>query len=173
MPASCASSGVAGAIARPSSMIRPASGDSTPVSSLISVDLPAPFWPISAWISPARSTSPAPSSATVAPKRLHRPSACSTTPLIAASVLSVGQFGGGLVPGEHAFLHHDAFRHGRAGMHIMDELRQLRPQQRVAFDRGVELARLHGLEGAAHAIDGDDVDVLTRLQTCLFDRLDG
>ena len=32
----------------------PASGGYTPVSSLISVDLPAPFWPIRAWTSPAK-----------------------------------------------------------------------------------------------------------------------
>src|SRR6478609_6436658 len=173
MPERCASSGVAGAIARPSSMIRPASGDSTPVSSLISVDLPAPFWPISAWISPARSKSPAPSSAMVAPKRLHRPSACSTTPLIAASVLAVGQFGSGLVPGKHAFLHHDAPGHGSTGVHVVDEPRQLRAQQRIAFYGGIELARLHRLKGPAHAVDGDDVDVFTRLQAGLLDRLDG
>src|SRR6478735_3725070 len=120
MPSFCAASGDRGQTGVPASSIWPRVGSITPVSTLISVDLPAPFWPISAWISPGRRRSPAPSSATVAPKRLHRPSACSTTPLIAASVLSVGQFGGGLVPGEHAFLHHDAFRHGRAGMHIMD-----------------------------------------------------
>src|SRR5690606_15399784 len=176
MPACCACSGGAGAIGRPSSATVPASGRSTPVSNLIRVDLPAPFCPISAWISPARSARPAPSSATVAPKRLHRPCAWSTRLIapsptepaaragpvaacasgdsgawVAGAALAVGQFGRGLVLGEHALLHHRAPGHFAPGVHVADQLRQLRAEQRVAFDRGVELAGLHRLERAAHA----------------------
>src|SRR5690606_18782557 len=189
MPSRCASSGLDGAIGRPSSSTVPASGRSTPVSSLISVDLPAPFWPISAWISPARRHRPAPSSATVAPKRLRRPCACSTwltatSPADAAaragtgpacgsgdsdasgpgSVLAVGQFGLGLVLGEHALLHHHAPGHFAPGVHVADQLRQPRAEQRVAFDRGVELAGLHRLERAAHAVGRPDAGVAAGLE---------
>src|SRR5690606_986820 len=197
MPSRCASSGLDGAIGRPSSSTVPASGRSTPVSSLISVDLPAPFWPISAWISPARRHRPAPSSATVAPQRLRRPCACSTwltatSPADAAaragtgpacgsgdsdasgpgSVLAGGQFGLGLVLGEHALLDHHAPGHFAPGVHVADQLRQLRAEQRVAFDRGVELAGLHRLERAAHAVDRHDADVGARPEAGFFDRLD-
>ncbi len=52
MPSFCASSGDAGRIGKSSSRISPPDEASTPVSTLMSVDLPAPFCPIKAWISP-------------------------------------------------------------------------------------------------------------------------
>src|SRR5690606_3062708 len=132
MPRAWASSGVVGATGAPSSTMLPASGISTPVTSLIRVDLPAPFWPISAWISPARRVSPASARATVAPKRLRRPLAWSTTSFIrrpchrrrpgmpcgraSASVLAVGQLGGGLVAGEHTLFDHHPLWHLAAGV---------------------------------------------------------
>jgi hypothetical protein len=45
---------------------------------LINVDLPEPFWPTSAWISPGRMSSAAPISARVAPKVFDRPVIWST-----------------------------------------------------------------------------------------------
>ncbi len=58
-------------------------------------------------------------------------------------------------------------------MHIADQLRELRTEQRIALHRGVQLAGLHGFEGTAHAVDGNDADVLAGLQSSLFDGLDG
>src|SRR3954464_9370465 len=55
-PASCAACGEGKATSRPSNSIRPESFAYTPVSTLIKVDLPAPFCPISACTSP-RATS--------------------------------------------------------------------------------------------------------------------
>ena len=52
---------------RPEIAIVPASGRTTPVSSLTRVDLPAPFAPSNAWISPGSTTSVAERSATTAP----------------------------------------------------------------------------------------------------------
>src|SRR5262245_12379347 len=54
------------------SSILPASARTIPPSTLIRVDLPAPFSPRSAWISPARRSKETPSSAATPPKRLVR-----------------------------------------------------------------------------------------------------
>ncbi len=54
MPSCCASCGEAGRISRPSSVIVPVCVAQAPVSTRISEDLPAPFWPSSACTSPAR-----------------------------------------------------------------------------------------------------------------------
>jgi hypothetical protein len=45
---------------------------------LISVDLPEPFWPTSAWISPGLMSSDASISARVAPKVFDSPAICRT-----------------------------------------------------------------------------------------------
>src|SRR3982751_6416117 len=52
MPARCASAGDLNATARPSKTMLPRSALYAPVRILISVDLPAPFWPMSARTSP-------------------------------------------------------------------------------------------------------------------------
>src|SRR5213080_1883416 len=70
IPLSRASSGLAGAYARPSTSIVPASGLISPASTFINVLLPAPFSPISACTSPFCKRRFTPSSATVGPKRL-------------------------------------------------------------------------------------------------------
>src|SRR5438876_11572587 len=70
IPLSRASSGLAGAYARPSTSIVPASGLIRPASTFINVLLPAPFSPISACTSPFCKRRFTPSSATVGPKRL-------------------------------------------------------------------------------------------------------
>ena len=62
---------------RPSSSIVPASGRTTPPSTLISVDFPAPFSPSRAWISPARSVKSTPSSAATPPNRFVIPRSAS------------------------------------------------------------------------------------------------
>src|SRR4029078_6242212 len=57
----------------PPSRPTPASRGNTPVTTLISVDLPAPFSPSSAWISPARSVKSTSCNARTAPKLLLIP----------------------------------------------------------------------------------------------------
>ena len=57
----------------PSNVIVPASGRSTPVRTLMSVDLPAPFSPTSAWISPAARSKSTPSRAWTPGKAFEMP----------------------------------------------------------------------------------------------------
>src|SRR2546429_751963 len=63
----------------------PPSGRCTPPRMQISVDLPAPFSPTTAWISPRATSKSTPSSATVAPNRLVTPSALAAGWLIASA----------------------------------------------------------------------------------------
>ena len=53
MPTALASCGDANRTARPSKVITPASGWTTPATTLMRVDLPAPFSPSTAWIDDA------------------------------------------------------------------------------------------------------------------------
>ena len=66
----------------PSSSTRPSSGWTRPISTFISVDLPAPFSPSTPCTSPARKTRSTPSHATTAPYRLV--TCCSSTTLVVA-----------------------------------------------------------------------------------------
>ena len=59
------------------------SGWTTPVMILMSVDLPAPFSPSRAWISPGMSASETSSSAWISPNRLETPRISITGLLIA------------------------------------------------------------------------------------------
>src|SRR5262245_38534482 len=85
MPAAMASWGLAKWHSFPSRRITPRSGRWTPPRMRISVDLPAPFSPTTAWISPYATSKSTPSSATVAPNRLLMPSALTAGPLIAST----------------------------------------------------------------------------------------
>src|SRR5277367_4277501 len=71
MPLPRASSGPLGANGFPSNSIAPESACNAPLITFMSVLFPAPFSPMSACTSPARSSKPTPSSATVAPKLLR------------------------------------------------------------------------------------------------------
>src|SRR5580692_1188911 len=73
MPWPMASCGVASATGWPSQYTSPPERIWTPVSSLISVDLPAPFSPTIAWISPFSKIRSTLFSAWVAPNRLSSP----------------------------------------------------------------------------------------------------
>src|SRR4051812_5720991 len=90
----------------------PASGGYTPVRTLISVDLPAPFWPMSACTSPARNVSSTPASACTPGKARAMSRALSTiaAPSFIRSVLACLDELPGRVHGEHGFLDDDAFR---------------------------------------------------------------
>src|SRR4051812_31682180 len=59
---------------RPAKTTRPASGRKVPLTWWISVVLPAPFGPMTAWISPGRTSSETPSVTASPPKRLRNPS---------------------------------------------------------------------------------------------------
>ena len=68
----CAMAGEVIATGLPSRRISPLSGRRMPSMMFISVDLPAPFSPASAWISPLRSSKSTPRSARTGPKDLVR-----------------------------------------------------------------------------------------------------
>src|SRR5215470_4318546 len=63
----------------------PRSGRWTPPRMRINVDLPAPFSPTTAWISPNATSKSTPASATVAPNRLPMPSALTAGRVIAST----------------------------------------------------------------------------------------
>src|SRR5262245_133669 len=85
MPAAIASWGLVKWHSSPSRRTTPRSGRWTPPRMRISVDLPAPFSPTTAWISPNATSKSTPSSATVAPNRLLTPSALTAGPVIAST----------------------------------------------------------------------------------------
>src|SRR4051812_16538074 len=119
MPSSCACSGDCGATLRPSSSMLPASGAYTPVSTLIKVDLPAPFCPISACTSPARSVSSTPSSACTPGNAREMP--CARNTIAAWSIGSVLARLDVLLRrfhGEDLLIDHDALGDGAAGDHL-------------------------------------------------------
>ena len=70
-PAACAWTGCENETCSPSSSIVPPSGEYTPARTFIKVDLPAPFSPMTAWISPASHSRPTPWS-TSTPRKLFR-----------------------------------------------------------------------------------------------------
>src|SRR6185503_12599874 len=73
---------------------------------------------------------------------------------------------------EDRLLGDDAFRHRLTRDDILHRRHELRPEQRIALDGHVELARQHRFEGAPHAVDRNDEDFLPGLEPRLFDRLD-
>src|SRR5262245_17882903 len=185
MPSRSASSGEPGRIGTPSSSIVPASNAQTPVSTLMSVDLPAPFCPMSALTSPPRSVRSTPSSARTPGKLRPMPRACRTgraSALIAAScaagmsrstcsVTTLGKFLGRRLAREDTFLGDDALRHRRACDHVLHCCHELRAEQGAALDGDIELAGQHGLEGYLDGVDRHDGDVLARFQAGFLDRL--
>src|SRR5690349_6581068 len=90
MPACCACSGVAKRTGTPSWEISPASGWYMPVSTLIRVDLPAPFSPTRACTSPARAVKSTSDSARTPGKVLHSPVTVSISEGLAQVGLGVG-----------------------------------------------------------------------------------
>ena len=66
-PAAMAAAGSGKTTSRPSSIMRPLSGATTPAMTLMRVDLPAPFSPSTAWTRPAWTVSSASSSARTPP----------------------------------------------------------------------------------------------------------
>src|SRR6185503_17915106 len=75
IPSERARAGVMCGTARPATVSVPASGRSAPVMILMSVDLPAPFSPTSAWTSPGRRSNDTPRSARTPSKDFEMPAA--------------------------------------------------------------------------------------------------
>jgi hypothetical protein len=104
----------AGRMACPASASRRRRAGRRPVSTLISVLLPAPFSPISAWISPERTVKSTPDSACtpgnpfVRPENLQQRGVHGRGGAEPESVLAVRQGLGGLGLVVHAFVHADA-----------------------------------------------------------------
>src|SRR5688572_5213202 len=134
MPSSCACNGECGDTGWPESSMLPVSGAYRPVSTLISVDLPAPFCPMSACTSPARSVSSTPASACTPGKAREMSRALST---IALSFMAV-EFSVGLsvlarldvllrrFHREDLFFDHDAFGDGATRHHLGHRCHELR-----------------------------------------------
>ena len=74
IPARLAAAGVASTTGLPASSIVPASGFTTPAITLMSVDLPAPFSPRTAWMRPRAHSRRASASARTPPYRFEMPS---------------------------------------------------------------------------------------------------
>ena len=91
IPASMAARALVKLVGSPKRRTVPWSGRWMPVRILISVDLPAPFSPSSAWISPGRRTKSTSSRALTPGKLLDAPVTSSTGPLGAATVCSASR----------------------------------------------------------------------------------
>src|SRR5687768_15214767 len=135
MPSRCASSVEVGFIGSPPRARSPACSDSTPVSTLIKVDLPAPFCPISAWTSPARKLKSTPSSAglpeytCVMPRAVSRGAGALTSATMVGSVLALREFLRGHFHREHRLLGDDASRNLLAGGDVLHRGHELGTQQ--------------------------------------------
>src|ERR1041384_4715540 len=145
----------------PPRVMRPASGVWMPVSTLISVDLPAPFSPTSAWISPRSSEKFTSSRARTPAKVLVKPATSITGPAdgsVGIGELLLGVRGVVLVVGDH-----DVLRDLVALAELLQRVERERPEPRVRLDhRGVAAVR-DQLHVVARAVDGHDLDVLAGL----------
>src|SRR5215211_6408060 len=148
---------------RPSRVIRPASRRYAPVRILIRVDLPAPFWPMTACTSPRPTASEAPSRARTPGKALLIPSIWRS----GAGAL-IGSVGGGdvlLGVGRvEELVGVDDLGGDRLPARVCrGGLGRLGPEPRVALDAGAELAVHDRLQGRPLAVDRDQGHVLARL----------
>src|SRR4051794_17061413 len=89
MPRAARLAGPSREITRPANAIVPASGRSSPARAETSVVLPAPFGPMTAWISPGMTESVTSASAGSPPNRLLSPDIASSASAIAVPALAV------------------------------------------------------------------------------------
>src|SRR4029450_9915454 len=127
------------------------------------VDLPAPFWPMTAWTSPRPTVSEASSRARTPGKALVIPSIWRRG---AGAVM--GSVGGGDVllgvGGVEELVGVDDLRRDRlAGRVGQGRLGRLGPEPRVALDARAELAVHDRLQGGPLAVDRDQSHVLSPL----------
>src|SRR4029077_11793815 len=141
------------------SRIVPPSRGCTPVNTLINVLLPAPFSPMSAWTSPARTVKSTPCSAFTPGKVLARPRISSSAFGSVAmsvgktlSILAIGKFRRGLRHFEDALFDFRALGQLLLRHDGLDGVEQLRANERIAFNRAIQFAGRHRLERAAHAV---------------------
>src|SRR3954471_6156491 len=137
MPRRCACCGECSETSAPpfapsNSLMLPASGAHRPVRTLISVDLPAPFCPISACTSPARSARSTPASACPPGKARETPRASSTMGRSLIAPRSVLARLDVLLRGfhrEHLLVDQDALGDRLASDHLRDRGHELRSEQ--------------------------------------------
>ena len=79
----------------------------------------------------------------------------------------------GVIREENAFLGGHPLGHGLAVGHLQGQLQKLGAQQRIALNRGIQLAGDHRLKCPACSVDRYDLDIHARPETVRFDRLDG
>src|SRR3954452_13767479 len=158
MPPSWASWGPLKRTGRPSKTTSPASRSYTPVRILISVDLPAPFWPMSACTSPRRTSKAASRRAGTPLKALLIRVIDSKTSSPAIAPPSRRSLGGCSVAAR--------WRHGRCRGRRWSR----RPRQ-VRSEGGVEqLGRVLGVEDAVGVDEGDGRGLAARV---LLHRVEG
>src|SRR4051812_4884539 len=200
MPPSWASWGPLNRTDRPSKTTSPTSRSYTPVRILISVDLPAPFWPMSACTSPRRTSKPASRRAGTPLKALliRVIDSKTSSPAIAPPSRRSPRWlrgrrrgrrwsrrprrigsEGGVVQLRRVLGVEDAVgvdeRHGRAlaaGV-LRHRVEGLRTEARRALHRGVQLTLLDRRERVLLAVDAHELDVLARRLAGRLDRGDG
>src|ERR1041384_1428605 len=115
---------------RPARRTSPPSGWWMPVSTLMSVDLPAPFSPTRAWIEPRWRVKSTPSSA-LTPANAFVTPATSMTGSVGIGELLRGVGGVVLVVGDH-----DVLRDLLAGRELLQRVERERAEARVGLDHG-------------------------------------
>src|SRR3954447_9917279 len=180
MPARWATSGVANATSSPPKRTVPASRAYAPVSTLISVDLPAPFCPMRACTSAGAITSRAWRKAGTPPKALSTPcisssGADATSAVMVRDVMRsvpVGhvRLGVGLVVELVLDLHPG--RDLLALDVLLGRLAAHRAEEGAGLHRGAHLAGGDGGQRVAGAVDGDDGHVLSGLLAGRLERGD-
>src|SRR3954465_7155275 len=166
MPARWAASGVANATSSPPKRTVPGSRAYAPVRPLISVDLPAPFCPISACTSAGAMTRRAWRKAGTPPKALSTPrisssGAAGPSALMRSVPVGHARLGVGLVVELVLDLHPG--RDLLALDVLLGGLAAHRAEEGAGLHRGAHLARGDGGQRVAGAVDGDDGHVLSGL----------
>src|SRR4051812_27366672 len=146
----------------------------------MSVDFPAPFSPIRACTSPGNIRKSTPSSATTPGNSLRMPvisrtargSVITGRPRL-GSVLALRQGFLGLRLVELGLLRLDASGDLLACGDLLDQIHELRSEQRVALDDVVDLAVGQGRHAVLDRVDRDDLDVRTGLLARGLDGFDG
>src|SRR3990170_2621851 len=146
MPRRIAASGFPSRISSPCQEIVPPSGWWAPARTLMSVDLPAPFWPSSAWTSPDRTSRSTPS-------RARTPGNTLTMPDIASSGRPAAGEAGASAMAEHGVGDHpgradDARLRPQLGEH--DRQVPGRERQRPAVDDAADLGEQRVAETGRH-----------------------
>src|SRR5215203_501328 len=175
MPAAWASAGVSKWTGSASSHIAPASRWYAPVMIFTSVDLPAPFSPTSAWISPARSSKSTPSRARAPANRLTMPSMRRRgSPVIArsATLIRVRDELCRVASVEETVGEQDCRRDLLTPAYLLDDVEGERTESGIALHGGPKFPARDRLERRTLAVDRDDRHVDARLDPGRLEGLD-